>query len=264
MAEEALTRQSEELEALAAMYSGDGESVAVEETLTGEFACTLSMHLAGGVVASLSITLPRLYPTRVPPRLAVSIPALRDHSSLSAALDRIAAKGVAADREVLFEVCQAFQERAAEFASQNATAADGVTQEAAAETGAEQTRCVCFVWFHHIKNLNKRKHIVSWARDAALRGFSKPGFPGVVAVEGEAGACAEYLARLRALRWQAMEVRLRLELDDDAPRLSAPFTELPEVGMGDAAALCESANLLAEFRAAVLKLPTSRVEGGCL
>ena len=263
MAEEALTRQLDELEALAAMYSGDGESFAIEESShSGESACTLSLHL-GGVVASLSITLPRLYPTSEPPRLAVSIPALRDHSRLTAALDQIAANGVAADREVLFEVCQAFQESAAEFASQNAAAAHVAVQEAAGETGDGQARCVCFVWFHHIKNLNKRKHIVSWARDAALRGFSKPGFPGVVAVEGEAGACTEYLARLRALRWQAMEVRLRTELADDAPKLCAPFTELPEAGMGDAAALCESANLLAEFRAAVLKLP-SKAGGECL
>ena len=82
----------------------------------------------------------------------------------------------------------------------------------------------------------------------------------VVAVEGEAGACAEYLARLRALRWQVMEVRLRAELADDAPKLCAPFTELPEAGMGDAAALCESAHLLAEFRAAVLKLPSKAVD----
>ena len=50
-------------------------------------------------------------------------------------------------------------------------------------------------------------------------------------------------------------MRLRTELVDDAPKLCAPFTELPEAGMGDAAALCESAHLLAEFRAAVLKLP---------
>ena len=262
MAEEALTRQLDELEALAAMYSGDGESFAIEESShSGESACTLRLHL-GGVVASLSITLPRLYPTSEPPRLSVSIPALRDHSRLTAALDQIAANGVAADREVLFEVCQAFQERAAEFAS-NAATAHVAVQEAAGETADGRARCLCFVWFHHIKNLNKRKHIVSWARDAALRGFSKPGFPGVVAVEGEAGACTEYLARLRALRWQAMEVRLRTELADDAPKLCAPFTELPEAGMGDAAALCESANLLAEFRAAVLKLP-SKADGECL
>ena len=94
----------DELEALAAMYSGDGESFAIEESHAGETACTLSLRLLG-VVASLHITLPRLYPTSVPPRLAVSIPALRDHSSLIAALDQIAAEGVAADREVLFEVC---------------------------------------------------------------------------------------------------------------------------------------------------------------
>lgn len=33
--------------------------------------------------------------------------------------------------------------------------------------------------FHHIKSLTKRKHIVQWADELRLGGFSKPGFPGV-------------------------------------------------------------------------------------
>jgi hypothetical protein len=34
--------------------------------------------------------------------------------------------------------------------------------------------------FHHIKNLGKRKHIVQWAHELRLGGYSKPGFPGSV------------------------------------------------------------------------------------
>ena len=37
---------------------------------------------------------------------------------------------------------------------------------------------------HHIKNLNKRKSILEWAAELNLRGFSKPGFPGIVICEG--------------------------------------------------------------------------------
>ena len=35
------------------------------------------------------------------------------------------------------------------------------------------------VWFHHIKSTAKRKTIVASARRLGVRGFSKPGFPGV-------------------------------------------------------------------------------------
>ena len=32
--------------------------------------------------------------------------------------------------------------------------------------------------FHHIKSFTKRKHIVQWADELHLGGYSKPGFPG--------------------------------------------------------------------------------------
>ena len=40
------------------------------------------------------------------------------------------------------------------------------------------------LWMHHIKNLNKRKSIMGWAAELNVRGFSKPGFPGIVICEG--------------------------------------------------------------------------------
>lgn len=269
-AESALARQGDELQALAAMYGSgqdEGEELTIEETATGELACTLTL-LVHRVLASLSITLPRLYPTSVPPRLTVSVPALRCGSSLAKELDKIAKAGVEDDREVLFEVCQTFQERATQLLeSQHAVQAvqsvHADTQSAVRDAagGMEEDEAtprlmVAAVWFHHIKSQEKRKHIVGWARNASLRGFSKPGFPGVVVAEGEAALLADYLARLRELRWQAMEVRWLAERADDAPRLCEPFVELPESAMGEAAALCEDAGLLAEFRTAVLKLPS--------
>lgn len=40
------------------------------------------------------------------------------------------------------------------------------------------------IWFHHIKSTAKRKDIVSWAHELSVRGFSKPGFPGIIICEG--------------------------------------------------------------------------------
>lgn len=97
--------------------------------------------------------------------------------------------------------------------------------------------------FHHIKSLTKRKHIVQWADELRLGGFSKPGFPGVflcdafgcpiqtnaeasltkhrpllcctteqrppdagvIVVEGLADDMEEYVQRLRALKWQVRQ-----------------------------------------------------------
>ncbi len=40
------------------------------------------------------------------------------------------------------------------------------------------------IWFHHILSTTKRKAIVKWAAELELGGYSKPGYPGVLIVEG--------------------------------------------------------------------------------
>lgn len=112
------------------------------------------------------------------------------------------------------------------------------------------------IWFHHIKSLEKRKSIVAWARAARLAGFCKPGFPGVLAAEGDEAALGDFVHRLRALRWQAMDVRFA-ESAATPPSdgsLPLPFRELCEGAMGEAAALCAAASLGDVFRSAVLKV----------
>ena len=39
------------------------------------------------------------------------------------------------------------------------------------------------------------------------RGMSKPGFPGVVIAEGYSSQIDEYVRRVAAMRWQAMQIR---------------------------------------------------------
>ena len=58
-------------------------------------------------------------------------------------------------------------------------------------------RGVRLIWFHHIKSLEKRKDIISMARRSGLRGLCKPGFPGVVAIEGADDECNAFVDALR-------------------------------------------------------------------
>eukprot|EP01043_Picozoa_sp_COSAG02_P008674 COSAG02_NODE_282_length_25773_cov_1666.149762_10_plen_247_part_00 len=62
---------------------------------------------------------------------------------------------------------------------------------------------------HHLKNPTKRSNIVAWARELELGGYSKPGYPGCVVVEGEASACAEFFQRLRTKtgNWKNLVLR---------------------------------------------------------
>lgn len=52
-----------------------------------------------------------------------------------------------------------------------------------------------WIYSHHIYNKEKRKNILEWAKELSLTGFSMPGKPGVVCVEGAHSACEEYWAR---------------------------------------------------------------------
>ena len=134
------------------------------------------------------------------------------------------------------------------------------------------------IWFHHIKNLGKRKSLVAWARELRLLGRSKPGFPGLVVVEGAEGDVREYVARVRALQWQAMQVRGEQEVSavvDAEPAAAAAattdggggsssdnntkthnawggvFAELPETGTAELGRLCAAAGCEALFLAAL-------------
>jgi hypothetical protein len=57
-----------------------------------------------------------------------------------------------------------------------------------------------------IYSLNKRKNIIEWAKDLQLNGFSKPGKPGVICVEGNHLNVLEYLTRLKSMNWQRLTV----------------------------------------------------------
>ncbi|KAH9444253.1 hypothetical protein Pst134EA_032453 [Puccinia striiformis f. sp. tritici] len=62
-------------------------------------------------------------------------------------------------------------------------------------------------WMHHIKATSKRKNIVEWARELEIRGWSKPGYPGVVIIDGSKESIDEYCERMKSLKWKAIQQR---------------------------------------------------------
>ncbi|KPP67866.1 RWD domain-containing protein 2B-like [Scleropages formosus] len=66
-----------------------------------------------------------------------------------------------------------------------------------------------WIYSHHIYNKNKRKNILEWAKELGLSGFSMPGKPGVVCVEGPQPACEDFWARVKCLTWKRIMIRHR-------------------------------------------------------
>ena len=62
---------------------------------------------------------------------------------------------------------------------------------------------------HHIYNKNKRKFLIETADQLELSGFSCPGKPGFICVEGPGEDCDEFWTRVRQLTWQKITVIVR-------------------------------------------------------
>jgi hypothetical protein len=65
------------------------------------------------------------------------------------------------------------------------------------------------VWLHHLLNTNKRKQALS--PPATVSGITKPGYPGVLIYSGPASAVHQHVNELKALNWQAFQLRMESE-----------------------------------------------------
>uniref|UniRef100_K7GGF4 RWD domain containing 2B n=1 Tax=Pelodiscus sinensis TaxID=13735 RepID=K7GGF4_PELSI len=72
-----------------------------------------------------------------------------------------------------------------------------------------------WIYSHHIYNKHKRKNIIDWSKELSLSGFSMPGKPGVICVEGPQSACEEFWSRVRRLTWQRILIRHREDISLD-------------------------------------------------
>lgn len=59
----------------------------------------------------------------------------------------------------------------------------------------QETFSRLWIYSHHIYNKTKRKNILEWSKELGLSGFSMPGKPGIVCVEGLHSACEEFWSR---------------------------------------------------------------------
>ncbi|XP_066455133.1 RWD domain-containing protein 2B [Eleutherodactylus coqui] len=82
-----------------------------------------------------------------------------------------------------------------------------------------------WIYSHHIYNKNKRKYILEWSKELGLSGFSMPGKPGIVCVEGAQEACEEFWSRIRKLTWKRILIRHR----EDVQLSSETQTEMQKL-----------------------------------
>ncbi|KAJ0179333.1 hypothetical protein K1T71_005045 [Dendrolimus kikuchii] len=92
-----------------------------------------------------------------------------------------------------------------------------------------------WVYSHHIYNKKKREDIVKKAKELHICGFSLPGKPGVICVEGDSSSCVEWWKAIKSMSWQKIMIR-KTEIfhatEANSVRKFSSFTEL-NLKMGD-------------------------------
>ena len=110
-----------------------------------------------------------------------------------------------------------------------------------------------WIWVHHVKDSRRRKSIVSEARDLALVGFLKSGYPGIIVVEGRAASCDRFVAWIKGDKsrpggfgrnW-GHHCRGELNFSPENKRFPNRFEEL--LDMAELGRLCKEYGLEEEF-----------------
>ncbi|KAM4628327.1 RWD domain-containing protein 2B [Polymixia lowei] len=82
-----------------------------------------------------------------------------------------------------------------------------------------------WIYSHHIYNKTKRKNILEWSKELGLSGFSMPGKPGIVCVEGPQTACEEFWSRVKVLTWKKIMIRHREDIPLDSQGMDSKNDE---------------------------------------
>lgn len=162
---------------------------------------------------TLEITLPPKYPSQARPSVYLSCGdqvSTTDRKRARAALAEIAREQDPPGDEVLDLIINGFRDLLPSLTNTtNASTNDAPSSphDAAGATHPSPPVKQVVIWSHHLLATSKRRSIQTWSKELHLSGFARPGYPGAVFAEGEEDQVDEFVRRLKALRWQALQVR---------------------------------------------------------
>ncbi|XP_054433731.1 RWD domain-containing protein 2B [Pteronotus mesoamericanus] len=224
--------QLSELDLLASMFPGENELVVNDQLAVAElkdclenrsmegrsskvyFTINVNLDVSAGamVMFSLACILPFKYPAVLPEITVRSVLLSRSQQTqLNTDLAAHLQKNCLGDVCIL-NATDWVREHAAHYVSRDAA------PPPAPRSAVQPVRLILtrlWIYSHHIYNKCKRKDILEWAKELSLSGFSMPGKPGVVCVEGPQSACEEFWSRLRKLNWKRILIRHREDIPFD-------------------------------------------------
>ncbi|EDX06369.1 RWD domain-containing protein 2B [Drosophila simulans] len=221
--------QLEELELLSSIYCAPGELHMLDAGVVADFneflkddktkpATSLLSHLEyvvkltlpGKQCVEVRVELPHLYPLLEQARVSVHTTLLgkSKEQRLKNDLEQYHGERREEDAEpYIFQLLSWLQDRIEDLLKRPASEFE-VQQVASSEpqqTTATQLERI-WIYSHHIKSTAKRQELIRQARQLELTGFSRPGKPGIICVEGDSANVQEFWRTIKALRWQKISV----------------------------------------------------------
>ncbi|XP_060653678.1 RWD domain-containing protein 2A [Drosophila nasuta] len=210
-------QQLEELELLSSIYCGAGELQLLDAGVVADFnefmasdAVVLRSHLeyiiklsiSGRACVDVRIELPHLYPQLELARITVHTTLLGKlkEQRLKADIDAHLAEQRDAEEAYIFQLLTWLQEHIETLMLRPESELENQQLEEEQPKAGNLERL--WIYSHHIKSSTKRQEIVRQARQLDLSGFSRPGKPGIICVEGQPEQVQQYWRDIKSLRWQ--------------------------------------------------------------
>lgn len=197
-----------QLESARLLLEGDDDAAAGANIpqLEVELCIPIGVALGGGLdddgsSATIRCRMPSGYPKTTATVALISLDGLRRtyRDDIAKKLNERAAESASTGQEAVLEIIDYFKELVAHFAecdAANDTNNTGAADPSGADEGSSQWGRR-WIWVHHVTNKTRCKSIVEEARHLNLRGFLKPGYPGIVCIEGNGHKCDEYVTWIK-------------------------------------------------------------------
>ena len=164
---------------------------------------------------AVSVSLPHEYPSRKKPEFFVKSQHSLNRgtqSRINTDLGKFVAESVSAGEVSVLEVVGWLQEHGQHYIDQSRAEEEGKKSSKAkkAELEVEEPNSVRFwLYSHHLYSKTKRKNIVDLAKDSRLTGFSLPGKPGIICLEGAEPEVNQVWSVIKSWNWKKIFVRFQ-------------------------------------------------------
>ncbi|KAI1286201.1 RWD domain-containing protein 2B [Halotydeus destructor] len=115
--------------------------------------------------------------------------------------------------------------------------------QADCDRNRKSSLCRQWIYSHHIYSTGKRKLIQELCHSLDLTGFSRPGKPGFICVEGQVDDVNEFWLRIRFENWQRITV-IAKELDGESEHVDGALEQSSgHLSTGSSSSSCDSSRI---------------------